>query len=118
MKKHSRRQRAQRGAQRGAQESRPLAEGKVPWERIAAMLPLVDELPADVLLGPGHGEDAALVRTAGGELWAVASDPITFASADAGQLVVLVNANDVAVRGATPRFFTASVLPARACRRQ
>jgi hydrogenase maturation factor len=66
-------------------------------------------LPDDVILGPGHGEDAALVRI-GGEVWAVASDPITFTSLEAGRLSVIVNANDVAVRGARPRFFTAVVL--------
>jgi len=43
----------------------------------------------------------------GGELWAVASDPVSFTSADAGRLAVIVNANDVAVRGARPRFFLA-----------
>jgi len=46
----------------------------------------------------------------GGDTWAVASDPITFASRDAGRLAVLINANDVAVRGAKPLFFTAVVL--------
>jgi hydrogenase maturation factor len=66
-------------------------------------------MPPDVLLGPGRGEDAALVKM-GGETWAVASDPITYTSSDAGRLAVIVNANDVAVCGARPRFFTAVVL--------
>jgi HAD superfamily hydrolase (TIGR01509 family) len=64
-------------------------------------------------LGPAAGEDAALVRI-GGELWAVASDPISFTAADAGRLAVTVNANDVAVRGARPALFVAVILVAPA----
>ena len=81
--------------------------GKVPWEEVAASVRT--PLPPEVLLGPACGEDAALVQI-GGEVWAVASDPITFTSKDAGRLAVLVNANDVAVRGAVPTYFTAVVL--------
>lgn len=81
--------------------------GKIPWDLVARHLP--SDLPPGVLLGPAAGEDAALVEM-GGEIWAVASDPITFATEHAGRLVVTVNANDVAVRGAEPRFFTAVVL--------
>lgn len=84
-----------------------LATGKVPWNLVAEHVR--GPLPPEVVLGPAHGEDAALVRL-GGELWAVASDPVTFAAHGAGQLAVIVNANDVAVRGAVPRFFLAVVL--------
>jgi HAD superfamily hydrolase (TIGR01509 family) len=79
-----------------------LPTGKVPWDLVARSLG--NRLPPEVVLGPGAGEDAALVEI-GGELWAVATDPISLATADAGRLAVTVNANDVAVRGATPRFF-------------
>ncbi len=88
-----------------------MREGKVPWELIADAVRSRLPLPDDVLLGPAAGEDAALLSL-GGELWALASDPITFAAEDAGRLAVLVNANDVAVRGARPRFFTAVLLVA------
>ncbi len=81
-----------------------LPPGKVPWDVIADLLS--GSLPPEVLLGPAIGEDAALVEI-GGELWAVASDPITFTAAEAGRLAVIVNANDVAVRGARPMFFVA-----------
>lgn len=81
--------------------------GKIPWDLISRHLPT--DLPPGVLLGPAAGEDAALVEM-GDEVWAVASDPITFTAAHAGRLAVTVNANDVAVRGAEPRFFTAVVL--------
>ena len=62
------------------------------------------DLPPEVKLGPAAGEDAALIEI-GGELWAIASDPVSFTSASAGRLAVIVNANDVAVRGARPMFF-------------
>jgi HAD superfamily hydrolase (TIGR01549 family) len=81
-----------------------LPAGKVPWDIVAHVVR--SELPPEVRLGPAAGEDAALVEM-GGELWAVASDPVSFTAADAGRLAVIVNANDVAVRGARPRFFLA-----------
>lgn len=84
-----------------------LPSGKVPWDLVAPHVRM--DLPADVLLGPAAGEDAALVEI-GGEVWAVASDPISFTASDAGRLAVLVNANDVAVRGAVPRFFLVTLL--------
>jgi HAD superfamily hydrolase (TIGR01509 family) len=83
---------------------RRLPPGKVPWEIVADLVS--GELPEEVKLGPAAGEDAALVEI-GGELWAVASDPVSFTAADAGRLAVIVNANDVAVRGARPQFFLA-----------
>jgi len=84
-----------------------LPAGKVPWDVVGKLLK--QALPAEVKLGPALGEDAALVEI-GGEIWAVASDPISFTAAGAGRLAVIVNANDVAVRGARPRFFLAVAL--------
>jgi HAD superfamily hydrolase (TIGR01509 family) len=81
-----------------------LPPGKVPWEVIADLVS--GSMPPEVLLGPAAGEDAALLEI-GDELWAAASDPITFTAENAGRLAVIVNANDVAVRGAQPRFFLA-----------
>ena len=88
---------------------RRLPPGKVPWDLMAEFMP--SSLPPEVMLGPAAGEDAALVQI-GGELWAVASDPITFTAEEAGRLAVMVNANDVAVRGARPTFFVAVLLVA------
>jgi HAD superfamily hydrolase (TIGR01509 family) len=84
-----------------------LSPGKVPWDVVAELVS--GQLPPEVRLGPAAGEDAALVEI-GGELWAVASDPVSFTAANAGRLAVIVNANDVAVRGASPRFFLAAAL--------
>jgi hydrogenase maturation factor len=62
-----------------------------------------------VRLGPSVGEDACAIDVAGGVL-VVATDPITLTGRDLGRLVVTVNANDVAVTGARPRWFLATVL--------
>jgi hydrogenase expression/formation protein HypE len=88
--------------------TRRLPSGKVPWEVVGDHLSTAD---AAIRLGPGVGEDAALLDLASGT-WALASDPISFTSSDAGRLAVLVNANDVAVRGARPTYFTAVVMVA------
>jgi len=62
-----------------------------------------------VLMGPRVGEDAAVIDL--GERCLVATaDPITFASDDAAWYALQVNANDIAVRGARPRWFLATLL--------
>ena len=62
-----------------------------------------------VVMGPRVGEDAAVIDM--GDRYLVATaDPITFATEDAGWYALHVNANDVAVRGARPLWFLATVL--------
>jgi len=63
----------------------------------------------DVLVGPGIGEDAAIISHGGGEL-AFKSDPITGSVEEVGILAVYVNANDIASRGAVPRWFLGCIL--------
>ena len=69
----------------------------------------------DVLVGGGLGEDAALIRWPdGGPYLVAASDPITGASEGAGRLLVHVNANDVACKGADPAWLIVTlIVPAR-----
>ena len=55
-----------------------------------------------------EGRDRAIEIPSG--LLVVAADPITLTSEDIGRLSVIVNANDVAVSGARPRWFLAVVL--------
>lgn len=92
-------------------EQTPLPVGKLPAALLAALL--ARTVPAapdpDLLLGPRPGEDAAAVRV-GDRALVVASDPVTFATADLGHYAVHVNANDVATRGADPRWFLATIL--------
>lgn len=87
----------------------PLPAGKLP-------LPLLEKLltrfaPSDprIVVGPRAGEDAAVFDF--GDRYLVAkTDPITFATSEIGWYAVNVNANDVAVMGAVPRWFLATVL--------
>ena len=62
-----------------------------------------------VLVGPGIGEDAAVIRT-GGNLTVLSTDPITGTSANIGWLSVHVNANDVATRGARPSWYLCTIM--------
>jgi hydrogenase expression/formation protein HypE len=55
------------------------------------------------------GEDAGVIDIAAGAL-IVATDPITLTGKDVGAHAVAINANDVAVMGARPRWFLAVVL--------
>src|SRR2546427_7366921 len=62
-----------------------------------------------VVMGPRLGEDAAVVDM--GDRYLVATaDPITFATDEAGWYALHVNANDIAVRGARPTWFLATLL--------
>jgi hydrogenase maturation factor len=63
----------------------------------------------DVLRGPGYGEDAAIIRIGDGFV-AVHSDPITAAERNIGWLAINVASNDVAVRGAKPRWGSVVIL--------
>jgi hydrogenase maturation factor len=83
--------------------------GKLPQKRLSELLDRLGPLPPEVRLGPAIGEDAAVIEVPQGVLVA-ASDPVTLTSADVGGLAVVVNANDVAVCGARPRWFLATVL--------
>lgn len=62
-----------------------------------------------MLIGPGIGRDAAAISV-GGTALVVKTDPITFATDDAGRYLVNVNANDIACMGATPRWLLVTAL--------
>jgi thiamin-phosphate kinase len=62
-----------------------------------------------VISGPAIGEDAAVIEYQGRSI-VVKSDPITGAEKNAGWLVVNVNANDIAVRGARPLFYLSTII--------
>lgn len=56
-----------------------------------------------VLVGPSLGIDGAVIATPSAPV-VVSTDPITGSTEDLGRLIVNVNANDIAVMGARPRF--------------
>jgi len=62
-----------------------------------------------VLMGPRVGEDAAVIDL-GDRCLIATADPITFAADDAAWYALQINANDIAVRGARPRWFLATLL--------
>ena len=80
--------------------------------RATMLQALFDQHPVKdprVVVGPRVGEDAAVIDI--GDRYLVATaDPITFATTDIAWYAVQVNANDIAVRGAKPRWFLATVL--------
>ena len=83
--------------------------GKFPPDLLRRLLNTIELSDPSVLVGPGVGEDAA-VLTPGGNLLVAKSDPITFATERAGWYAVHVNANDVACTGGTPRWFLSTLL--------
>jgi hydrogenase maturation factor len=86
-----------------------LPVGKLRGSLLQALLDRHPPKDARVVVGPRVGEDAAVIDL--GDRYLVATaDPITFATAEAAWYAVQVNANDIAVRGARPRWFLATVL--------
>ena len=83
--------------------------GKLPFELLSQLLGKVEIRDPRVFLGPKAGEDAALIDF--GDRYLVAkTDPITFATDLIGWYMMQVNANDLAVMGATPRWLMATLL--------
>lgn len=62
-----------------------------------------------VVLGPQIGADCALINFSEG-LYAIGTDPITFDVSRPGYYAVHVNANDIAVAGAIPQFYTYTII--------
>jgi hydrogenase maturation factor len=87
----------------------PLPSGKLDPELLERCLDLCPTTAEDVMLGPGLGEDAALVATSEPCL-VLKSDPITFATDRLGWYAVHIAANDVATRGVEPRWMLLTLL--------
>lgn len=87
----------------------PIPEGKLPADQLGRLLGAAGPMPASVLLGPAVGEDACALDVDGAVVVA-ATDPITLTGSDVGRYAVHINANDVAVSGARPRWFLAAIL--------
>ena len=83
--------------------------GKLPLELLSDLLDKIDARDPRVALGARAGEDAALIDM-GDRYLAAKTDPITFATDLIGWYAVQVNANDLAVMGATPRWLMATLL--------
>ncbi len=88
----------------------PFKTGKIPTEILVRNVfryrGVKDE---SVILGSSIGEDAAIVSL-GKDTLVLTTDPVTGTASDIGWLAVHVNANDVACRGARPRWFLCDLL--------
>jgi hydrogenase maturation factor len=88
---------------------RVLPVGKLRAETLQAVFDKHPIRDPRVVVGPRVGEDAAVIDL--GDRYLVATaDPITFATDAPGWYALQVNANDIAVRGARPRWFLATLL--------
>jgi len=92
------------------QKSSKLRLGKVPEDVLRSyVLKFVGRRRSDVLLPPRFGEDAGVIKINSSRV-VVALDPITGARELIGWLSIHINANDVAVCGAEPRWFSSCIL--------
>jgi len=87
-----------------------LPTGKVPKDVLEKLVFTCLGVPSDrVLKGARVGEDSAVIDM--GDMVLVAkANPVTGAESRLGTLAVHINANDVAVRGAEPRWYMGTVL--------
>jgi hydrogenase expression/formation protein HypE len=89
---------------------RPLSLGKFPNDLLHEYLEgILTDDPA-LIITPAVGEDVAAVDVSGEQVLVLKSDPITFVTESLGEYVVLVNANDIATSGASPRWLIATAL--------
>ena len=87
-----------------------LPAGKLPVDLLRSLLssnPIED--PA-VVVGPGIGEDAAVLDVGADELLVAKTDPITLAGANPARYLLAVNSNDIAVMGGEPRWLLVTAL--------
>ncbi len=86
--------------------------GKLDIDILKGILERHSILDPRVVIGPKIGEDAAVIDSGEGSdyHWVVTSDPITFTTEEIGYYGVVVNMNDLATMGATPKWFLATLL--------
>lgn len=92
-----------------------LAAGKLPVSVLRGVLRACRADDPSVLVGPVFGGDAAVVDLGTRDLLVLKSDPVTFTTDSIGWYAVHVNANDIAVMGATPRWFQSTILLPEGC---
>ncbi|MGO9058343.1 MAG: AIR synthase family protein [Candidatus Binataceae bacterium] len=81
-----------------------MAPGKLPPAMMVKLLDTLRTNDPSVKLGPAIGEDAAAIKLGGDRYLISKTDPITFTAHAAATLLIQVNANDLATRGALPRY--------------
>ncbi len=89
-----------------------MKSGKLDFDLLKRLLEKYTILDPRVVIGPKIGEDAAVIDLGEGadHYWVATSDPITFTTEEIGYYGVVVNVNDIATRGAIPKWFLATLL--------
>jgi hydrogenase maturation factor len=88
---------------------KPFKTGKLDIGLLRRILERYTLADPRVIVGPKIGEDAAVIE--GKETCLVfTADPITFTTEEIGYYGVVVSINDIATRGAVPRWFLATLL--------
>jgi hydrogenase maturation factor len=89
--------------------STSLLPGKLPPALLQRLLRYRGAPDRRVVVGPAFGEDAAVIDL-GDRYLVLKSDPVTFTADEIGWYAVHVNANDIAVMGAKPAWFQATII--------
>ena len=84
--------------------------GKLPVKTLERLLKQNRIKDRRVIIGPGIGEDAAVIDTGGPRYLIAKTDPITFTADQIGWYAVHVNANDIATKGGRPMWYLATLL--------
>jgi hydrogenase maturation factor len=84
--------------------------GKLPIQTLERLLKSNRIEDPRVIVGPGIGEDAAVIDTGGPRYLIAKTDPITFTADQIGWYAVHINANDIATKGARPLWYLATLL--------
>ena len=93
-----------------AEENR-LPAGKLPPEALRrSVLSYAGAHRPEVLIGPGVGEDASVIRWPEGKYLVYSSDPIVGADRGAGKLLVRINSNDIASKGGDPAYLAVTLI--------
>ena len=87
-----------------------LPVGKLPFKTLERLLEQNKIKDPRVIVGPGIGEDAAVIDTGGPRYLIAKTDPITFTADQIGWYAVHINANDIATKGARPLWYLATLL--------
>jgi hydrogenase expression/formation protein HypE len=84
--------------------------GKLPITTLQRLLKQNRIKDRRVIVGPGIGEDAAVIDTGGPRYLIAKTDPITFTADQIGWYAVHINANDIATKGGRPLWYLATLL--------
>jgi thiamin-phosphate kinase len=84
--------------------------GKLPIRTLERLLKRNKIKDPRVIVGPGIGEDAAVIDTGHDRYLIAKTDPITFTADQIGWYAVHINANDIVTMGARPLWYLATLL--------